>query len=442
MSKLRILSFLFLLGWLLGGLTGCRDTATPPTVGWRAGFSGTGWDGLTAAVSAGSDFFAVGYTESTDGDAAVLPLHSQAEALLLRIGADGAVKKADAFGGEGGESFRAVTAGSGGVLAAGFTDSTDGDLAVTQPQGQGDALLVKYTTVGEPVWIARYGGSGDDAFWAVAATADGGSVAVGRTGSKDGHFAGSPSHGDMDGCLVRYDDKGTALWSVTFGGTGRDEFTAVVALPGGGYVAAGFTESTDGDLAGQRITTGGRDAVMVKYSENGAVEWVHLFGGTETDEFNALAAVRDGCVAVGRTRSADGDMTGLFSAGQDGVAVKVDRQGQRQWVTPLGGTGVDSATAAVADGDGVIVAGTTSSTDLFFEERQPQGEVDMFLTRLGADGLPTWRAFYGTGGGVVPTGLCAGNGGWLLVGHGDAMTGDLQGLTAWGQEEGFALFLR
>ncbi|MDR2113836.1 MAG: serine/threonine protein kinase, partial [Bifidobacteriaceae bacterium] len=51
------------------------------------------------------------------------------------------------------------------------------------------------------------------------------------------------------------------LWSKTFGGTGDDAFNAVVGTADGGFIAVGYTRSTDGDLPPSR---GREDALLVR----------------------------------------------------------------------------------------------------------------------------------------------------------------------------------
>lgn len=434
MRKPRILSFALLLSLMAATLIGCRGDTSAPPLNWLSGFSGTEWDSFAAVESAGSDFYAVGFTESSDGDMTDLYQHGQADALLVRFNSKGEKTASTAFGGSSSDVFHDVAVVSGAAIAAGYTYSSDGDLQVITPQGGSDALLVSFHKNGEPVWVANFGGSGEDSYQSVASTRDGGTVAVGRSNSQDGHFASLTSHGDYDAFLVKYDANGTAQWAVTFGGSGWDEFTKVEQARDGGYIAVGFTQSSDGDLAG-RSSGESRDAVIVKYSEKGILEWCSVFAGSQAEQFDGVAVLKDGYAAVGVSQSSDGDMSGIYSAKEDGVVVKYNLNGARQWAQSIGGTGNDRCTAVTVSGKDLLIAGYTASTDLSFEGIETQGGYDAFVYKMTSDGEPVWWTGLGSTGWDRFTGICTVSGGFAVSGYSDAADGDFAALDALGDEE-------
>ncbi len=436
MKKLRILSFGLVMSLLTVVLAGCRGDSSAPQLSWLSGFSGTAWDSFAAVESAGSDLYAVGFTQSSDGDMTDLYQHGQADALLVRFDADGKSKFATAFGGSTNEAFHDVAVVDGAAIGAGYTYSSDGDLQVISPQGGSDALLVSFDQDGAPVWVANFGGSGDDTFRSVAATRDGGMVAVGRSNSNDGHFSSLTAHGDYDAFLVKYDDKGTAMWAATFGGSGWDEFSKVEQARDGGYIAVGFTNSSDGDLAG-RASGESRDAVIVKFDDNGNLEWSSVFSGTQADQFDAVAVLKDGYAAVGMSQSSDGDMAGMYSAKEDGIVVKYDLNGTQQWAKPISGTQDDRCTAVAVNGTDLLIAGYTSSTDLSFSDIEAQGGYEGFVYKMTSDGEPVWWTHLGSTGRDRFSGICTVSGGFAVSGYTVAADGDFASLNALGKEEAF-----
>lgn len=435
-KRSRTLSLFLASCLVIAALAGCRGGASAPALRWLSDFSGTGWDSFAAIEQAGADFWAAGFTESSDGAMTDLYQHGQSDALLVRINSKGERIWATAFGGSSNEVFHDLAVVGSTAIAAGETKSSDGDLQVISPQGGNDALLVSFDKNGTPVWVAVFGGSGEDTFESVAATSDGGTVAAGRSSSRDGHFSSLNTHGDYDAFLVKYNAKGTAQWAVAFGGSGWDEFTSVEQTRDGGYIAAGFTQSADGDLSG--LADGAsRDAVIVKFNSNGVVEWSRVFSGSQADQFVSVAVMRDGYAAAGVTQSSDGDMAGMSSAQEDAVVVKYDLTGAQQWVRSLSGTGNDRCTAMVVSGKDLLVAGYTASTDLSFADRESKGGYDGFVYRLDSHGEPLWYTSFGSSGWDRVTGICAVSSGFALSGYTDKADGDLASLNALGDTEAF-----
>lgn len=437
MRKLRILSLVVVLSLTAVVLSGCRGGKNAPTLQWLSGFSGTGWDSFAALDRAGSDFYAVGFTDSSDGDMTELYQHGQSDALLVRMDKKGQKVYSTAFGGSDNDVFNDVAARKGAPLAAGYTNSSDGDAQVISPQGEMDALLVSFDKKGAPVWVASFGGSGNDVFQALAETSDGGSVAVGRTSSSDGHFASLETYGNYDAFIVKYDSKGTALWASCFGGSGWDEFTDVARTRDGGYIAVGFTQSSDGLLQG--ITDGqSRDALIVKYDSEGRMDWCHTFGGSDTDQFQAVAVLPDGFAAVGLSQSEDGDMSQSYSAGEEGVVVKFSLTGVQQWLCPLSGTGNDRCTSVAVSGKEIVVGGYTSSTDLSFDGVESKGGYEAFVYRISSEGDPIWRTEMGSTGWDQITDLTTLSGaGFAAVGYINQADGDFSSMDALGDQEAF-----
>lgn len=92
------------------------------------------------------------------------------------------------------------------------------------------------------------GGSGFDEARAVQQTSDGGYIVAGTTKSINGNVTGN--HGDNDIWVVKLNSGGTMEWQKTLGGTGDEVAYSVKQTTDGGYVLAGETSSTDGDVTG------------------------------------------------------------------------------------------------------------------------------------------------------------------------------------------------
>lgn len=127
------------------------------------------------------------------------------------------------------------------------------------------------------------GGTLDDTFAGMVRSAPGVAVAVGsRTLS---------SSGQTDGWVVALDDKGTVLWQRTYGGALDDSFSALAALPDGGFLLVGSTFSSG---------AGSKDAWLVRTDKWGNVHWQRTLGTGGSESLSAVTLRPDyGFAAVG-----------------------------------------------------------------------------------------------------------------------------------------------
>ena len=216
-------------------------------------------------------------------------------------------------------------------------------------------------------WFKLYGGTGLDEAQQVIETSDGNYITVGKTGSSDGDLPGQ-SMGYSDAIIMKTDKLGNIIWIKNIGGSSVDWFRSVVETPDGGFIAVGSSASEDGVHAGKNITHGSYDGSIVKLDSNGNVEWVKHIGGTKYDYLERVTQTSDGnYVAVGNSYSNDVQLKdkhygSTFS--EDGLVVKFDIEGNVLWNKNIGGSSVDLLTSVdkTLDG-GAIVAGYSRSND-------------------------------------------------------------------------------
>jgi len=110
-------------------------------------------------------------------------------------------------------------------------------------------------------------------------------------------------------------------WAHAFGGTQSDQFDAVAVTADSDFIGVGYTTSGDGDLADTHDTysSGAMDAVVACVTADGTLRWAHTFGGTGDDRFMAVAIAPDGNIVVaGYTDSVDGDFPMKSPTAPDG----------------------------------------------------------------------------------------------------------------------------
>lgn len=118
--------------------------------------------------------------------------------------------------------------------------------------GRYDFLLMRLDSIGHVVWSKYYGGPDDDASYAVISNVDGTFVLSGYSKSLGyGHrLQGDPL---VNVLLVKVDANGDTLWSRAYGDGLQDEAYRCNAVPDGGYVISGFTESFTPQLLSQML---------------------------------------------------------------------------------------------------------------------------------------------------------------------------------------------
>ena len=288
-------------------------------IAWSKCLGGTGQDEAFCVLGTEEGgFVAAGRTNSPDGD--VSGLHGSAfDAWVVKLDKDGAVVWSRCLGGSNQDEARCIRqTDDGGFIFAGSTRSDDGDVSghhSSVHEWFPDVWVVKLDKGGAIEWSRCLGGSGRDEAWDIQATEDGGFILAASTESGDGDVTGP--HGRMDAWIVKLDRGGAITWSRCLGGSGNDMACSLVQTEDGGFVAAGGTVSDDGDAVGLHGPDGDfSDAWVVRLSESGDVVWSRCLGGSKYDWANSVCQAYDGGFLVtGATFSDDGDVTGYHAGG-------------------------------------------------------------------------------------------------------------------------------
>ena len=274
--------------------------------------------------------------------------------------------------------------------------------------------LIAYASIAQTptvLWQTTLGGSVVDQGYGLTTTADG-CVAVGLAFSTNGQVVGN--HGAGDAWVVRLDDGGEVIWQRCFGGSDYDNASAVAKTPSGGFVCAGVTRSTDGNVSN---TNGNYDMWAFQIDENGDLLWENSLGGTQSDwAFGVTTSSDSGVIVVGRTYSADGDVEG-FHGDVDAWVVKLDQSGTILWQRALGGSAFDIGQDVIETTDGnILVVGASSSIDGDVLSGQAGGG-DAWVVMLNPEGELLWER---TLGGSASDGFRAvvesDDGGFVLAG--------------------------
>ena len=395
--------------------------ATAPELEWQQCLGGSGYDEAFAIEpTTDGGYIAAGSTTSINGN--VSGNHGASDIWVVKLTRTGEMVWQHCLGGSEDEyAYAVLQTADGGYLVAGTASSNDGD--VSGLHGANDAWVVKLSGSGELVWQRCLGGTDYDGAYAVERATDGGYVVAGSTRSTDGDVSGN--HGGSDMWAVRLTDAGETAWQHCLGGTGDESADSVQSTVDGGYIVSGSTDSNSGDVSGNH---GGDDAWVVKLSGSGALAWQRCLGGTKHDyAYVAQETADGGYILIGGAQSADGDVEGNHGD-FDTWVVKLDGVGVPAWQSCLGGSRYEEAFAVqqTADG-GYLVASDTYSND--GDVRGNHGDRDIWLVLLTGSGETAWqRCLGGTAEDWVGAGaLVATDGGYVLAGATASNDGDVGG---------------
>jgi len=156
-------------------------------------------------------------------------------------------------------------------------------------------------------WVVAIGGTNEDVYRGAVALPEGDVVAV-------GHQA-SDTQGSSDAFISRWSRGSVHRWSRRLGGSGEDRYLSATVLAGGDVVAVGHQASD---------SQGGPDALISRWTTEGAHLWSHSLGGSTEDAYHAVTTLPSGdLVAVGYQTSdtvgADAALISRWTA--DGVPV-------------------------------------------------------------------------------------------------------------------------
>ncbi len=282
----------------------------------------------------------------------------------------------------------------GNYIAVGESSSADGDLQ-GHNMGSWDAIIMKVDKLGNILWIKNIGGiESPEGFKSVVETPDGGYIAVGKAGSRDGMYEGK-NIGRYDGTIVKLDSNGNVEWIKNIGGTKNDYLEKITQTSDGNYVAVGTSNSNDVQLKDKHYgSTSYQDGVVVKFDIQGNVLWEKNIGGSYDDILSSVDKTSDGgCIIAGHSKSLDYDFTGKHNGtaqNYDGVVIKLDASGNTEWIKNVGGKSDDHINSIkFIENQGYIMAGNSLSNDGDLQSKN-YGNVDAIICKMSMDGNIEW----------------------------------------------------
>lgn len=194
-----------------------------------------------------------------------------------------------------------------GYIVAGSDFATSADSIGNH--GIRDFMITKMDSTGHAKWIKCLGGTSNEEAQSIEQTADGGYIVAGYTFSNDGNVSGV--HWYADYWVVKLDTGGNITWQKCLGGNNYDYATSVVQTSDGGYIVCGYSGSKDGDVTGTHWGGSDDDVWVVKLDASGTITWQRSYGGSKEDHAYSIRQTGDGgYIVAGSTVSSDGNVSG------------------------------------------------------------------------------------------------------------------------------------
>lgn len=308
------------------------------------------------------------------------------------------------LGGTKRDSARSVAVDKDGNMFVGglMTGTVTVPGSPTMTAESNDALLIKLTSDGRPVWARNFGGPGPDMIESVAVDGDGNVIVGGGFGEElvigDHSLAAS---GSDDGFVAKFDTNGKRLWAKRLGGMAEDNVQGV-AVDAAGNVLVSATFRGNVSLGTERFLTEGiDDAYLISLAPDSSFRWIRKLAGPGVDYARSVTTDASGAIfwTAEFSQTAKVGSTPLQSAGNRDVAlIKLSADGTPVWATRFGSLADDNVFDVALDAGGdILLTGTFKETmTLGSIELKSAGEADAYVAKLAHDGVPRWAKSYGT----------------------------------------------
>jgi hypothetical protein len=368
-------------------------------IDWQHCYGGSESEYAYDIIPTGNGYLLAGDTWSNDGDISFS--HGENDIWLINIDKTGNLMWERTYGGsETDGAYRIVRSrGSTNYFLVGGSTSNDGDILNNSYPGSRSFWIVKIDSLGNKIWNRIVGGNIKDQILNGSATSDGGVVALGYTASSDGDV--STYYGLYDIWMIKLNSNGDTDWDFTIGTSQPEIPGTIIQTADEGFLVGGSgTPQGGGNIDCITPSPTIPDAILFKLDSNGNEEWQHCYGGSGHDGINGLLELEDGYMISSGGGSDDGDLEGSGYHGGDGDIwlVKIDFSGNIIWQKCYGGSNTESASNVFQTSDGgFIVFGSTYSFDGDITENHSLDEFrpSIWVFKVNSTGELLWQQCIG-----------------------------------------------
>lgn len=393
----------------------CRAQA--PTILWQKTFGGSGDEvGEEVHLSNNKSYYLIGTAGSNDGDVQGNHAVPGSDVWVLKVDSIHNINSQKCFGGILTEKGKSCIKVNESFTFLGYSYFDDGDVSGSHNNSQ-DIWAIRTDSAFNLQWQRCYGSQGVEKPNRIIPTSDGNFVFVGSTDFDGGDVVCNLGSDNI--WLVKIDSTNTILWQTCLGGDQNDGPGSVLELQDGNLLVYGGIDSHGGIVT----CTNAGTVWLAKLNANGSFLWDRCYPSETGAD---LVEKPDGRL-VFTAQTSTSTIPG-YSGTDDFWIYETDSLGNVLNSHAYGGSWIDepSSIALCADG-GVIVAGTTSSTDGLASGTH--GGSDAFIVKLDSSGIMEWSHCYGGSGNDIATSIVQDvDGGFIFTGSTSSTDGDITGL--------------
>lgn len=219
-------------------------------------------------------------------------------------------------------------------------------------------------------WQAEFGKSPYDRPYGICTNAMGEIIVCGATWND--------SSRTYDGTVLKLDFTGNKLWQKNYGYGNSDFLTSITAVPSGGYVLCGRTDSKG---------AGAHDFWIIKIDESGNLTWEKTYGGNFEDKAEHISIMANGNMVV------SGSKMTVSSSSIDAWVLMLNPDGEKIWDKQLSGHHRCYAVSSAIMGDDIIVAGYFEPNP--YDKNEKYKENKARITALDQEGVILWDKIFG-----------------------------------------------
>jgi hypothetical protein len=237
-------------------------------------------------------------------------------------------------------------------------------------------------------WVDQWGTDKNDQILAMALDEDGELFVVGRTaGELEGHVSSGGGADQIAGGRLR---AGSERWTEQWGTGATEEATGLVLADDGGLFVSGHSSGALGE-----DSFGLADAVLTRLTEEHAIDWTVQWGTAAADRPTKMVLSSDEALIVLGATAGNLGRSNPDATKSDVFVTKLSTAGDEAWTTQWGAEGNDFGFGLAAGPAGsTFVAGSTAGS---IEGGQYEGGIDLFCSKIDADGDIEWTLQWGSG---------------------------------------------
>lgn len=211
-----------------------------------------------------------------------------------------------------------ITTQDKGILVVGQSNSPNyGKMKNKASSVSNDAIIIKYNSNGEIEWEKNFGGTKNDSFNKVIEVEDG-YLVLGQIESNDGDMKDLQTS-TQNVMLLKYSKSGKLLKKVLLTKSGSNTSGSDLLSFNGNIYVTGATRETSNGMS---------QAFIMSVNSDFKVEWKKFYGGTYVSHFGGITVSEDNqLVAAGFSSSTDGDIADIKinpKGKVDGIIYKID----------------------------------------------------------------------------------------------------------------------